>query len=56
LVNGVTGGGGEDLEETGVGAIEDTILNFAKSNPEMVKKFLDGIQSGTGETQQEVVR
>jgi len=55
LINGISGAGGEALNEEETG-IEDTILNFAKSNPEMVKKFLDGIQSGTGETTQEVVR
>jgi len=55
LINGISGSGGESLNEEESG-IEDTILNFAKSNPEMVKKFLDGIQTGTGETTQEVIR
>lgn len=52
LINGISGGGSEDLESEGSG-IEDSILNFAKSNPEMVKKFLDGVTSGSGDQQEQ---
>ena len=49
FIDSITGTGGEDYgEDDAPKGIEDTILNIAKTNPELVQNFLSGLGSAKG--------
>ena len=46
LIGTYAGGGGEEIEGGG-GGLGDTLMDFVKENPDIVKGFLGGLKSGT---------